>query len=189
MSSASVDSVNHVSSGQKNRWPLLIILAVGFVPLLIAWFLYSQRILVPEQRTYHGDYFSHLPIINELNFEKRKWSIWFKPAQSCDQLCQQRWFEIVQIHKLLHKDIDRMQLGLVLGSADEALLTLPDYGEQKHLTTTRLKQIIGELLPITSLSESLVLVVDPASRLVFSYSTDVDAENILKDIKHLLKHN
>ncbi|MDZ7668362.1 MAG: hypothetical protein U5Q16_02695 [Gammaproteobacteria bacterium] len=166
------------------RLQLLMIVGISAVSLAGAWLLFQgARDGGLWATTNHGRFVQPPVTVEELGIasatdeplEAGKWWLWVVPQGPCDQTCRNALYQLRQLHVLLNRDAARVRRAL-LGAqpADAAELTE---------TYPRLQMLSGNL---SSLDRG-IYIVDPLGNLVFYYTFDQGADDILDDLERLLK--
>jgi len=101
-----------------------------------------------------------------------RWWVWVIAPQGCGPSCQAALARAQRLQLLLHKDADRVRLGLLLEAG------LPLSAEVPSVVP-----LAGDL----QLLKAGAYVVDPLGNLVLWYSYDDVGKPLLNDLKRLLK--
>jgi cytochrome oxidase Cu insertion factor (SCO1/SenC/PrrC family) len=185
---------------------LLVLAALFFVPLLVAfWLYYGAGAWRPAGSTNKGDLIDParpLPAVSleradgtstGENFLRGKWTMVLIGDGSCDTRCREALYLTRQSRIALSKDMDRVQRVLLVtgGCCDEAFLA----GEHPDLQVVRLDGPAAARLlapfptyadgPATSAGR--IYVVDPLGNLVLSYPASAPEKALLTDLKKLLR--
>ncbi len=120
-----------------------------------------------------------------------KWSI-VLIAQSCDQICASRLYDVRQIHASLEKNMNRVQRILITHQQDLALiqerypdlLILNQPGTDVDLLATQFNQGNQNAFDLHN-----VYLVDPLGQWMMQYSAEVSARDLRKDIVQLLRYS
>ncbi len=180
---------------RRGRLQLLLIAAVFLGPLLLAAWLYlSGSSLAPKSRANHGTLLE--PIINLDEalpgsdfgaLHEDRWLLVYRYAGSCDAGCREGLYTIRQLRLMLGREMER--LGRIflhgdippdtvfLASQHEGLVALED-GE--------LSELLAASRP-ASAADGGYYLVDPNGNLVMYFSPDLEPQEIVADIKRLLR--
>lgn len=120
-----------------------------------------------------------------------KWSI-VLIAQSCDQICASRLYDVRQIHASLEKNMNRVQRILITHQQDLALiqerypdlLILNQPSTDVDLLATQFNQGNQNAFDLHN-----VYLVDPLGQWMMQYSAEVSARDLRKDIVQLLRYS
>jgi hypothetical protein len=148
-----------------------LIWIIGVVPMFVAFAMYYTGALAPGNGVNQGELISKQTLaqwqltFNSNNWEQTsQWQVLHTQPNNCDEKDCERWNSALpSVIKLLGKDSNRVVIYQVGNSAS-------------MLQTAKL-QDLGEA----------VWVVDPNGNLVLRYSPELTPEQLLKDLKKLLK--
>lgn len=142
----------------KKNYIILILLFVFIFPMVAGWFFYYYHARFNFGTTNHGKLINP-PLATHLNLEK-KWYMVYVPKKNCDSTCEQTFFFLHQVKKLLGKEAYRVA---VIKSS-----------EIKNFKTADLKN-------------NAVYIIDPQGYLFMYYKEGTKPLDIFKDLKHVLK--
>ncbi|HET9694427.1 MAG TPA: hypothetical protein VFP48_08575 [Steroidobacteraceae bacterium] len=201
--------LTHEATRRRGQRQLLILAAIFFVPLAVAfWLYYGPSGWRPVGGTNQGDLIDPavpLPAValarlddagrTAPDFLRGKWTIAYLGDGACDARCRQALYLSRQSRIALNKDMDRVhRVFLATGSCcDRALLQ----AEHPDLAVA----LIGEdadsqalLAKFPSLDDGVpaaqagrLWVIDPLGNLVLSYSAQSPDKALLTDVKKLLR--
>jgi hypothetical protein len=162
-------------SGYAALWMLMV---VAIVPLAAALLSYFGGLAVPQGRINKGALVLQQPPLSQWQLTDADGDVWQGQGQwqlllvvpQCLQQCQRWQYLLGQIKTSLGRDRDRVQSQLVL--PDQALASQ----RAQHLTSPRAKLI-----------EPGVWLADPLGNLVLHYRLDQPPQDVVKDLKRLLK--
>jgi cytochrome oxidase Cu insertion factor (SCO1/SenC/PrrC family) len=190
-----VDTVNR----SKNRRKLVLLFAVAFVPMIIAYgmFFYVPA-LIPATTTNEGQLIQpSLPVTvlqtNEtLDIPLGVWTVLIPVAEHCDDHCQQRLYLSRQIKIGFGKDADRLQRVALLETDPDAAYDTLVAAEHSDLLShvynaKALQAALNAALPAPMSITDGILLMDPNGNIMMLYSFDKIGAPMRKDIKHLLK--
>ncbi|HKJ71217.1 MAG TPA: SCO family protein [Gammaproteobacteria bacterium] len=194
-------------AARSNRLQLVLVLVVFLGPVLLAGLLYvnADRWLGTGPTGQHGELYQParpldgLPVTGadggamSLDDLRGKWTLVVIGSGQCGSDCRDALYKVRQAHKAQGKNIGRVQRLFValdgrfgphtrdfLAAEHPHLkLGIPDGG----------KQALAQFRHPEAAGLRGIYLVDPNVNLVMRYGWDVDAEGILKDLEHLLKHS
>ncbi|MCG6657036.1 hypothetical protein HOP52_04500 [Halomonas campisalis] len=162
---------------RRQRLKLLALIAIFALPLMTAWAMVEWRIGIPEQRTAHGELVPDIPPLAQWPLTDRDseadadtWLLAFDCSLDCAALADQWW----RLHRALGREAPRLAR-LRIGGAGEALP-----GE-------RLARWQGQA-PAWQ-TPGRVWLLAPGGEALLTYSSEVEARDVLDDINHLLRVN
>jgi hypothetical protein len=191
---------------RRGRRQLLVLAAIFFVPLAVAfWLYYGPSDWRPVGGTNQGDLidpavplrettFAHSGGIDSGELFRGKWTIAYLGPGRCDERCRRALYLSRQSRIALNKDMDRVQRVFLAtdGCCEQGFLR----AEHPDLVVVPL----GDDAPSRSLLEQFptlgqvpateagrLWVVDPLGNLVLSYSERSPDKALLTDLKKLLR--
>jgi cytochrome oxidase Cu insertion factor (SCO1/SenC/PrrC family) len=190
---------------RRNRFFLLLIIALFVLPVVAAWILVGQW--RPSGTTNHGELLNpaqpvpylRLRQINgqeiDITYLQGGWTLMYLGATTagCDKRCRDSLYAIRQVRLALGKDMERARtLFMMTTPADGDLLS---WLQQEHVAMTvgvadakTLEFFTHAFAGIATLGEWIYLV-DPLGNLFMRYRADTNPKGILEDIRHLLKYS
>lgn len=158
-------------AASKPNFSFWLIWIIGVVPLLVSLFMYYTGALTPSNRINQGELLEKQTLSQwKLTFnshdwqQSSQWQVLHTQPVSCDAADCEKWnTALPSVIKLLGKDSKRVVLYQV-GKASSML------------QTSKLKEL-GEA----------VWIVDPNGNLVLRYSPQLRPDQLLKDLKKLLR--
>jgi cytochrome oxidase Cu insertion factor (SCO1/SenC/PrrC family) len=190
------------STPRSARIQFWILLAVFFVPLLVAFALYyGAQGWRPAGMTNNGQLIDPprpLPQVAlttatgsavQPAFMHGKWNLIYVGAGRCDARCREALTLIRQTRLALGDDMTRVQRAFFVSGAccDQAYL------DEQHagLVTARIDDDAGAQLmrsfPPDAAHAGRIYIVDPLGNLMMSYEPDARPKGLLEDMKKLLK--
>ncbi|WNW12658.1 hypothetical protein RRX38_16390 [Pseudomonas sp. DTU_2021_1001937_2_SI_NGA_ILE_001] len=172
-------------SGQRRGQLQLALIFAGFLlPLLIAGSMYRWQFWLPESRTYHGQLLGDGVGRADLGVSAREsgWQLLVTTPGACTQSCLHLVYLARQIHLALGRDAGRASHALASGVALD-IHALPGYPWLRRYTLDlqRYRQRVpGDDQP-------RLWIVDPHGNLVLEYDARVKGQDVLRDLRHLLK--
>ncbi|MHB8455638.1 MAG: SCO family protein [Acidiferrobacterales bacterium] len=204
--SENVTSPSPRNSVGANRFKLLLVAALFFLPMISATLLYYGG-WRPHTQVNHGDLVQPARPIqdvilqtlggNALHFSDLhgKWLMVYFGSSSCETACVHNLYKMRQVQIAQGKDADRILRVFVVTDTlalNRLRTTLEDYPGMKVITgpagaiTSLAKQFE---LPVGSPLDAInrVYIVDPIGNLMMSYPPDADPSGMRKDLVRLLK--
>jgi hypothetical protein len=180
------------------RAQMWLLLAVFFVPLLVAFALYygSWR---PGGRTNHGELIDpprplSTPQLTALDgaplasdFLHGKWSLVYIGRGDCDARCREALTLMRQTRLALNDDLSRVQRVFFASEpcCDRAYLEAEHQGLIVAPVNTPAAAALVEQFP--DAASRRIYIVDPLGNLMMSHAPDAAPKGLLEDLKKLLK--
>jgi hypothetical protein len=191
----------------RGRRQLVLLAALFFVPLAIAFFLYyGAGGWRPAGGTNAGDLVAPAVPLPEVTlarpdgtttgpgFLRRKWTVAYVGDGACDERCRQALYLARQTRIALNKDMDRVQrVFLATGACcDTAFLQAEHPDVEVALlgddpASRALLDAIPALDGVPPAQAGRLYVIDPLGNLVLSYSERSPDKALLTDVKKLLR--
>lgn len=182
------------SGAMSPRLTLIILGLMFFIPLSIAWMMYTGviefkpgtgvnkgRLIDPPVAAQLPDAFADLDL-NE------RWVLVHPLPEYCDDSCQEFLVGLRQFHRALGRDSSRVALVLLAEDsqqaslADEAQKIYPEFiviGENTGMLSQQFEELAGG---------AGVFVIDPLENIMMHYAPMTDANEILADMERLLRY-
>lgn len=187
------------ASRSQNRRKLVLLFAVAFVPMFIAYamFFYVPA-LIPATTTNEGQLIQPplaaavLQTQETLDIPLGVWTVLIPVAAHCDDHCQQRLYLSRQIKIGFGKDAERLQRVALLETDPDAAYAALVAAEHPDLLShvynaKALQAALDSALPVPMPITDGILLMDPNGNIMMLYSFDKIGAPMRKDIKHLLK--
>jgi hypothetical protein len=201
-----------MTSRLSTRLSLLFIAALFFLPLALAWMMYTGAIDFEPASTRNLGELVEPPVPMDWETEVE----WLSPAETgespaevflehwvilhvvdtpCDDDCVQQITSLRQIHKAAGRNQSRIRLALLMpgdSGADETATAARDiYPEFRLLRSppAGLARTLGELQTAPAMAIDISgssFLVDPLGNIMMSYAAGSDPNNLKKDLKRLL---
>lgn len=168
--------MNTKSSEKKRSITFLALLAVFFLPLLLAIGMYLTRSHWQLESNPHGELLTPTLIPLDIENKPRLWRVLFVAPDCVNQDCVLQLAKINSVHEATGKDFDR---------AGSALITTSDNVDRKLLENFN-KVEWFELDTKDSITPGLY-IMDPNGYIILQYSLDTPGAYLLQDLRHLLK--
>ncbi|QMT61315.1 hypothetical protein [Legionella sp. PC997] len=170
---------------QASKYYILVLLVVIFVtPGVAAYLFYQHPSWLGATRVNKGTLLNPPIMVNALE-GKSKWRIVFWSSEACDQGCMKQLDILARIRLALGRKLYQVDQWLLL--SDKAPPLSPK--QQAYLKEIDFKvaklsadQVSKEAL----LSENKVFIADPGNYLILSYASQVNPNDVYKDLKLLL---
>ena len=191
---------------KHNRRILYLLFAIGFIPLLLATVMYYSDTMIPSGRTNKGTLI--LPPLQwsdwqitilqsgqqaqETGIDEDKWRLLIINEGDCGEACEQSLYLARQVNVALGRRADRLEryyLGTDSNSGLQAELS-NNYPRmhQAHVDKKVLEQQLKPILDTRqALQESYILLADPLGNIMMYYTPEQSGNDILSDLKNLLK--
>jgi len=184
---------------QRNgRLQLVLIAAVFFGPLMLAWLLYDPGSAAPRgSTTAHGELIAVVKLVPDANLgvprEQQnspypgRWTLVHVGNGICDERCSTSLYETRQVRKSLGKADQRVQriYFLLDGTSLDAATAEQHPGLQVFAPNHTLTgEFVAAIKPFDTRS---VFLVDPLGNLMMRFAPDTDMKDMPQDLKKLLK--
>lgn len=195
---------NHPTPVQvrRGRRMALLLFAVGFGPMILATIMYYTGWLNPSEQANQGSLIQPSVPVRQLNLvqgdgrplaerfapptSQRQW-LMIVAANRCGENCEALLYLSRQVNVALGKDANRVARAVYLAEVPEELESrlATDYDGIERLTA-------GDGRPAwppgaNPADAPLILLVDPLGNVMMQYTATHSGEDILKDLKRLLK--
>lgn len=192
----------------RSRKPVWLLIALFFVPLLVAFVLYyGLPQWRPARSTSHGDLLTPARTLPALPFDvgplggtsrvdpqfwEGKWSLLYTGPAACDVHCAKALVDMRQVRLALNQDMTRVQRVFVPTDAccDREALSGQEgllIAKLQPADLARFEAVLPRYGDGEPGSAGRIYVIDPLANVMMSYSAVAPAEGILKDLKKLLK--
>ena len=190
------------STPRRTRTQFWILLAVFFVPLLVAFLLYygvqgwrpsgttnNGQLIDPPRPLPQAALTTSTGTTLEATFMHGKWSLIYVGAGSCDERCREALMLTRQTRLALGDDMTRVQRVFLA----DGECCHQSYLDQEHpgLIAARLDgDAAAQLMrsfPPDATSAGRIYIVDPLGNLMMSYEPGARPKGLLEDLKKLLK--
>jgi len=182
---------------KRGRLQLLLLAAVFFGPVLIAWLLYDPNGSRPAgESTANGELLTPVRLVPDANLRVARedqdspypgrWTLVHTGEGACSETCREALYETRQVRKALGKEDRRVQRILFLASdapLDPAvahehpglLIFAADHALAREFVTAAAPEDAGD-----------VYLVDPLGNLIMRFPTGTGMKGIHRDLKKLL---
>ncbi|MCF7980483.1 MAG: hypothetical protein K9K86_00760 [Pseudomonadales bacterium] len=190
----------------KGRLTLIFIFAIAFVPMVLATYMYFNKVMVPSGRTNKGVLILPPLALDELGLTgeenqpigvadmQDKWVMIVVADSVCGQTCKEALYKARQVNIALHKESERViryYVDVSIDGTGALSHSLKSEYPLLHLASADrlpLKRYLDQKLDANkALSESYILLADPIGNVMMYYLPENSGKDILEDLKRLLK--
>lgn len=186
---------------RRGRLMVLLLFAISFLPVILASAMYYGGWGTTGATANKGELIQPVGAVAEFGFvdpqdkpladrfypaaEEAKWLV-LTLAQDCDEACKSALHETRQVHIALGRESDRVERAL--WAPDLAAQELEDYPELMRVELAAGRALPDDLPGSGTLSESYqTYVIDPNGNVVLRYDRNNSGEDLLDDLKRLLR--
>lgn len=186
-----------IEQQKRGRLQLVLLAAVFFGPILIAWLLYDPSGNTPTgETTANGELLTPVPLVPDANLRVARedqdspypgrWTLVHTGADACAASCRQALYETRQVRKALGKEDRRVQRILFLDST--APLDPAVTAEHPGLLVFAADGALAQefLAAATPDNAGDVYLIDPLGNLIMRFPADLSMKGIHRDLKKLL---
>lgn len=175
-----------MSSLNRSRRTLIIVLIAFLLPVIIAWIILEQHWY--QAGTNKGTLLASPIALTKAEALPAGWKLAYRPPETCEQSCQNALFVMNQIDVAVGKDTDRLT-PIVLSPSHRDDLT--QYHQQFEFKAIVAPALLSQL---DALPANTLFIIDPLNNVMLYYPTHADHEamilegkNVLADLRKLLK--
>jgi cytochrome oxidase Cu insertion factor (SCO1/SenC/PrrC family) len=192
---------------RRGRRQLVILAAIFFVPLALAfWLYYGAGGWAPQGGTNKGDLFAPaipLPAValtlqdgtrTAPQFLQGKWTVAYLGDGACDERCRKALYLSRQSRIALNKDMDRVQRVFLATASccDKAFLSAehPDLAVVSLGADPESQTLLASFPAVAGVPAAQagrLYLIDPLGNLVLSYSAQAPDKALLTDLRKLLR--
>lgn len=177
--------MNDAAIRTQNRRSLIILFAIGLVPVFVAFvvfFFFPQ--LMPTGTTNKGDLITPPVQAEALSLEAftGDWILIVPVGATCGDECEERLYLARQVNVALGRESARVKRMVLWTSGQGAIAkVLEDYPniESGFVSEQTLRDNLG--------TPDKIYLMDPLGNIFMSYTVEKAGKPMLEDIKHLLK--
>lgn len=192
---------------RRNRVTLILLMAVFFVPLLMAIVLSKSDSWRPGKTKNHGELITPVRQLGEFNlygldgaaFQLKdvqgKWTVVYVGGSDCNDICKDVLYKIRQSRLAQSGNAQRVHYVYLLTDKAPAVslrALLPEHDKLRVVTgdAAELNKLINNFTfdpaqPVSGAQRAYV--IDPMGRVMMSYKADFTGKGMIKDLEHLLK--
>ncbi len=170
---------------RANQQPLLALLVIAILPLAAAIWSYFGGLGVPSGRVNRGELVSPPLAVDRWKLTDSAGQPWqgagrwqlLLVVEQCDADCQRWRYSLGQLQRALGRDQNRLGQQLVL--------PLRAFSDQQ--ATPALEDMTRLLSAVVTAANQGIWLADPLGNLVLRYRLNQPPQDLLKDLKRLLK--
>jgi len=181
-----------VETRTSSRRKLVLLAAIAFVPLFIAYGLFFfAPDWKPEGTKNHGQLIQPPLDATELETPTRQWSLLVMSGPECDARCSERLYLTRQIHTALGKDADRLVRRWVrstpVNPSNWASLKAEHPDLEPWISETLERTLSDYASAELSGMRVHVFLADPLGNIMMAYPESEVGKPLLEDLRLLLK--
>lgn len=185
----------------RSRLILLGVALVFIIPILVSWYLvFFSDFKKGDGGTQKGELISPVIPLGEpevFNLKSKtigsingKWTLLFFVENECNQLCEDKLYQLRQIRLALGKDRDKVDRLLVSKNKQQWSQYTNSFNGQKYIdpTSRDYNRLIKKLNDYAGLDLKATYLIDPYGFLMMKYPQDDNPMGTIKDIERLIKN-
>lgn len=185
----------------RSRLILLGVALVFIIPILVSWYLvFFSDFKKGDGGTQKGELISPVIPLGEpevFNLKSKtiesitgKWTLLFFVENECNQLCEDKLYQIRQIRLALGKDRDKVDRLLVSKNKQQWSQYTNSFNGQKYIdpTSRDYNRLIKKFNDYAGLDLKATYLIDPYGFLMMKYPQDDNPMGTIKDIERLIKN-
>ena len=185
----------------RSRLILLGVALVFIIPILVSWYLvFFSDFKKGDEGTQKGELISPVIPLGEpevFNLKSKtiesingKWTLLFFVENECNQLCEDKLYQLRQIRLALGKDRDKVDRLLVSKNKQQWSQYTNSFNGQKYIdpTSRDYNRLIKKLNDYADLDLKATYLIDPYGFLMMKYPQDDNPMGTIKDIERLIKN-
>ena len=185
----------------RSRLILLGVALVFIIPILVSWYLvFFSDFKKGDGGTQKGELISPVIPLGEpevFNLKSKtiesingKWTLLFFVENECNQLCEDKLYQIRQIRLALGKDRDKVDRLLVSKNKQQWSQYTNSFNGQKYIdpTSRDYNRLIKKFNDYVDLDLKATYLIDPYGFLMMKYPQDDNPMGTIKDIERLIKN-
>lgn len=175
----SMASESNVKPGHR-AWQLYVVLLTPILVILASTGLYFSGWVKGDDTVNQGVLIQPPIDISALALEKddRRWWLVTSSLEGCSVACEEQLFWVQQVHIALGKESPRVRRHLL---TDQAVTLVDEY--------PGLVQSVGNPAALNQAEPVQLFIIDPLGNVVMTFNADHRYEQVLKDMKTLLKRS
>ena len=178
----------------SGRLKLLLVGAVFAVPLIVAAFMYyGDQNLAPTGRTNAGELLEPFVNLNERRagfseeLTERRWALIYLDRAACGESCRDALYRMRQSRLMLGNDMTRMARIFLHGDiAPDRVFLDREHAGLTTISDDGLSELLDQKRP-DGLQPGGLFLVDPLGNLVMYFAADLEPDDMVGDIEHLLE--
>ena len=190
-----------VNKKLRARLVLLGVASIFMIPILVSWYLvFFTDFKKEDGGTQKGEIISPVILLGELEVYdikngaissiNEKWTLVFFVDSECNQICEDKLYEVRQIRLALGKDRDQVDRLLVSRKVQSWEKFSDVFNGQKYIDPQS-KSYVGLIKKFDDypgFDRRGTYLVDPFGFLMMKYKTDANPMGTIKDIERLIKN-
>lgn len=185
----------------RSRLILLGVALVFIIPILVSWYLvFFSDFKKGDGGTQKGELISPVIPLGEpevFNLKNKtiesingKWTLLFFVENECNQLCEDKLYQLRQIRLALGKDRDKVDRLLVSKNKQQWSQYTNSFNGQKYIdpTSRDYNRLIKKFNDYAGLDLKATYLIDPYGFLMMKYPQDDNPMGTIKDIERLIKN-
>ena len=185
----------------RSRLILLGLALVFLIPILVSWYLVLfSDFKKGDEGTQKGELISPVIPLGEpevFNLKSKtiesingKWTLLFFVENECNQLCEDKLYQLRQIRLALGKDRDKVDRLLVSKNKQQWSQYTNSFNGQKYTdpTSRDYNRLIKKFNDYAGLDLKATYLIDPYGFLMMKYPQDDNPMGTIKDIERLIKN-
>ena len=185
----------------RSRLILLGVALVFIIPILVSWYLvFFSDFKKGDGGTQKGELISPVVPLGEpevFNLKSKtiesingKWTLLFFVENECNQLCEDKLYQLRQIRLALGKDRDKVDRLLVSKNKQQWSQYTNSFNGQKYIdpTSRDYNRLIKKFNDYAGLDLKATYLIDPYGFLMMKYPQDDNPMGTIKDIERLIKN-
>ena len=185
----------------RSRLILLGVALVFIIPILVSWYLvFFSDFKKGDGGTQKGELISPIIPLGEpevFNLKSKtiesingKWTLLFFVENECNQLCEDKLYQLRQIRLALGKDRDKVDRLLVSKNKQQWSQYTNSFNGQKYIdpTSRDYNRLIKKFNDYAGLDLKATYLIDPYGFLMMKYPQDDNPMGTIKDIERLIKN-
>jgi len=185
----------------RSRLILLGVALVFIIPILVSWYLvFFSDFKKGDGGTQKGELISPVIPLGEpevFNLKSKtiesingKWTLLFFVENECNQLCENKLYQLRQIRLALGKDRDKVDRLLVSKNKQQWSQYTNSFNGQKYIdpTSRDYNRLIKKFNDYAGLDLKATYLIDPYGFLMMKYPQDDNPMGTIKDIERLIKN-
>lgn len=185
----------------RSRLILLGVALVFIIPILVSWYLvFFSDFKKGGGGTQKGELISPVIPLGEpevFNLKSKtiesingKWTLLFFVENECNQLCEDKLYQLRQIRLALGKDRDKVDRLLVSKNKQQWSQYTNSFNGQKYIdpTSRDYNRLIKKFNDYAGLDLKATYLIDPYGFLMMKYPQDDNPMGTIKDIERLIKN-
>ena len=185
----------------KARLALIGIALMFFVPIFLSWYLVFFSDYKDNIRTVNnGELISPIINLGEIDMKSfsdnkayshdRAWILAFLIQDECNELCQEKLYQIRQIRLAIGKDKDKLERLVIANANLDWGAYKKEYPGQKYIDASMINfdSIVSAFKINPELKADSIYLIDPYGNLMMQYKNGTEPTGIIKDIERLIRN-